>query len=229
MKHWRLLLVCVVAIVWASLLVGSFFVGDTKALFIGNALLLGSKGSGVCASAPNRDYYALVNAALDQDHYGYAPTRISGTKWERAVSESAQNDWLTSISPRLESGLDYVIIQLGDNIGADTLPLFEAGMDEFIDRVQQSCPGAKIVWAGAWFSSPEKQLVMKTVCARQGIKFVDIRSIVKKRNQSYVGAEVTYRDGSSAIITDQAVAQFPGDAGMALIADGILTAVGRGH
>jgi lysophospholipase L1-like esterase len=201
-------------------------VHHAEALFIGNSLLTGAKGSGMSASSPQKDYYALVNDALAKKHASYSATRIPGRQWEDCTSTGAQEAWLDSIASHLAGNLDYVIIQLGDNVDTPReLAVFESGMNAFIDRVQKSCPRAKIVWVGHWRHTSRKQAIMASVCKSQGIAWADIAPFRTPQYESHVGAKVTYLDGSTATVTSKAVALHPNDAGMALIAEAIISAL----
>ncbi len=196
---------------------------QTKALFIGNSLLAGANGSGMCATSPDKDYYALVNKALSQKHFRYSASRIYGRAWEDCTSTSAQQQWLDSIAHRLTSDLDYVFIQLGDNVdNPRKLAVFESGMQDFIDRAQELCPQAKIVWVGLWRHTSRKMAIVAEVCAEQQIPWVDISPFRTRQYESRKGVRVTYLDGSSAVVTSEAVALHPNDTGMARIADAIL-------
>ena len=224
-RRRKVLLALVLSLPLLSFGCGLDIQSTPNALFVGNSILVGNRGSGMCASSPDRDYFAIVTRTLTERDPDFTAERVKGTSWEKATTVEQQDAFLATITPHLTADLDYVVLQLGDNVKNDALRVFRQGMTRFIERVTRLCPKAQIIWVGAWYSSGTKQRIMAEVCAEQGIAWVDIYPLNHVDNQARVGEQVVYLDGSTATVEDTAVASHPGDRGMNIIAEAICAAL----
>lgn len=198
----------------------------TKALFIGNSILVGNGGSGMCASDPDHDYYALVNEMMDEVVPKYSAERVSGIAWENATSSVQRGSLMREWNSALTDDLDYVIVQLGDNANlTDELETFSADIGRVIEYVRGRCPEAAIIWVAAWYSTEERQQAYAEVCAEYGVLWVDIMPLNTSPHRASLDDEVVFLDGTTHIVDEYEVATHPGDEGMRLIAQAVFAAM----
>lgn len=199
----------------------------SKALFVGNSLLIGF-GFGMAASDSQHDYYYLVNQAISEQNAGYSVSKISGTNWEKATSIEEQNAFLeNTLLPKLDEDLELVVIQLGDNVNTDEkLAIFAEGSRRLLEYVRTNCPKARVVWVGAWYQTDAKQEQMKEACEQTGCTFIDIRHLATADNKNSVGNTYTDEKGNQQTITSAGVASHPNDTGFKAIANLILYKLG---
>lgn len=199
----------------------------SKALFIGNSLLIGF-GFGMAASDSEHDYYYLINQAIAAQKGGYTASKMSGTTWEAATSTKDQEAFLTNVlSPNLSDDLELVIVQLGDNVNTEAkLAVFAEGSRRLLEFIRTSCSKARVVWVGAWYQTAAKQKQMAAACKNTGCTFIDIWDLATSENKSAVGNTYTDTDGNVQTITSDGVASHPGDAGFKAIANRVLYELG---
>lgn len=210
---------------------GAFYavpVNPGKALFIGNSLLNGFNTFGMAASDSGHDYYHLVNQAFKSKKAGYTPSKIHGYGWESQESIEGQNTWLNDeLLPLLDSDLDLVVVQLGDNVNtAERLAVFEEGVKNMLLFIRANCPKARVVWMGAWYQNKEKMAQMLNGCNATGCLFVNIWDLNITANQSAIGNTYTADDGTVHTIESEGVASHPGNNGMKAIANRLLYSLG---
>lgn len=198
-----------------------------KSLFIGNSLL-GGFGFGMAASDSRHDYYHLFNDAVKTMKASYVPSKYQGAEWEGLTTIAAQNAWCeNTLSPYLSSGLDLVVVQLGDNVNTpEKQAVFAEGSRNLLKYIRTRCPNARVVWMGAWYQSETKMNEMIAACKATGSTFVNIWDLHTPENESKVGNTYTKDDGTVMEITSAGVASHPGDSGMKAIANRLLYTLG---
>ncbi len=163
-----------------------------KISYIGNSLLAGS-GHGMAASAPDKDYYYLVNKYIE-DVTGTAPIttgRIRGNDFESATTLEVAIEHMNTMVGKLSGEEECVIIQLGDNVKNSSV-VFPITCKMLIEAVRQKCPNARIFWAGMWYSGNKKLAVIEQACAETGVQFISFKDYAGlPENCSYVGAVQT--------------------------------------
>lgn len=162
-----------------------------KTLFIGNSLTNGN-GFGMNASEESKAYYSLVSDSILEIDNTATFTKISGTTFEAATTLADAELWMTgTLSSYLDNDLDLVIIQLGDNVLADNIPVFADSCGELIEYVLTNAPNARVAWVGEWYAVAAKQQIIAEACAKHGATFVNIGGLYSDReNRSYIGAIV---------------------------------------
>ena len=194
-------------------------------LYIGNSLLIGWGTFGMASSNSSEDYYAYVNAYLTEQGKTVTASKMSGVTFEGCTTIEAQNTWMNgTLLPKLNSNLDLVIIQLGDNVNTDgKLAVFEEGAKNLVSFIRQHAPNARVAWVGEWYSSATKQMYIANACASYGAVFVDISDLPKvSGNTANIGDIVTKDDGTTITIDSSGVASHPSSQGMRAIANRII-------
>ena len=163
----------------------------TNCLFVGNSLLLGNKEFGMCASDSNHDYVAIL-----KNKYGFTDyERLSGTTFEGATSENIATQWMNNtLLPHLTNDLNFVMIQLGDNVNTpEKQSLFKnTTCLKLCQFVKQHAPKAIIYWAGLWYQEQLKETI-KSCCEQTGLTFIDFTGLSgSTENQSAIGNVITY-------------------------------------
>ena len=186
-------------------------------LAIGNSLtMINSIGRGICSTQPDNDYVGLITKYL-QDEYGtvvhYA---YNYAVWERSAQ---RNDTLDLLDTYLDSRLDLVTVQLGENVV--DLSSFEEDLEALIIYVKDKCPNAEVIVIGDFWSD-ERNIKRKTAADNQNCEFADLTEIIGiKEYQSKAGTVYFLQDGSTAEVSEAAAAH-PGDKGMQYIADKVI-------
>lgn len=200
----------------------------SKALFIGNSLLLGFGTFGMAASDSKHDYYYLVNEAITEKKSNYTASRMSGTTWEGATTAEAQEAFMNgTLLPKLSEDLELVIVQLGDNVNSDEKKaVFAEGSRNLLEFIRSNAPKARVAWVGAWYQTDEKQEQMIESCKKTGSTFVNIRDIVSSATKNAIGNTYTDDNGVVHTIDNAGVASHPNDKGFRLIANRILYTLG---
>lgn len=198
----------------------------SNVLYIGNSLLFGFGNHGMASTTVNDDYYAKVNAYLEDKGKTLTTDKLQGFNFESAVSDSDVTTWLTdSLSTQMSNDRQLVIIQLGDNVNnADKLAEFEKSCGMLCSYIRENCPNARVAWVGMWYSSATKLDIVKNACNKYGVTFVDIHDLFSvEGNQSYIGAKYIDANGEEQEITQSGVASHPSDQGFTAIANRIIT------
>jgi hypothetical protein len=195
----------------------------SKALFIGNSLLLGNGSFGMSASDSNHDYYHYITQKIISYNPSFTATKFIGSPWEGYSSLSDQYIWMENkLLPNLSSELDLIVIQLGDNVNTpEKAAIFQQGSITLLKYIMQHCPKADVVWAGTWFSTKPNQAFISAACSDTGAIFIDISDLYVSKYESAIGDIITHIDGTKTTITDKGVAEHPNNAGMLAIANRI--------
>ena len=202
----------------------TFPITPTKALYIGNSLLLGFGTHGMASYDINSDYYHYVNEEILKVNPSYTSTKISGTDFEGAENIEDVNTFITSkLNPALESDMNLIIIQLGDNNNTETkINLLPQSAPLLIQAIKTKCPNAKIFWVGCWYSTSQKLQYIQKTCIDNNIQFINISALNTKENQAKIGDQYIDGEGQIQTITQDGVASHPSSTGMLAIANTII-------
>lgn len=194
-----------------------------KILFIGNSLLNGHGSFGMCATNSKNDYYYHVKEYLKTFNPDVICKKIHGAVWEQAETKSVADDWVTNNINTQDSDYDMVIVQLGDNVNNDARnELFKTSCKELLQSIRRHMPRARVVWAGEWYYTTQRQNIISKACAETGSTFVDISDLKVVANQGAIGDIITRDDGTTFEVVSSGVASHPGNKGMKAIADRLI-------
>lgn len=203
-----------------------------KTLFVGNSLLLGMGGYGMCSSSPRNDYAHYVSEAILNFNPKAEFERVHGSVFEQSTSEEeffANWDKIPNPytgRPACESftyDLDLIIIQLNDNINTDAkLKTFAACCDGFVRRIRRCSPKARIIWVEGWFNHSYNSRIIYDLCNRWRIPVVCIADLRCAENEAVPGTKYVAADGTEDTVKDAWITH-PGNGGMRAIADRIIT------
>lgn len=203
-----------------------------KTLFAGNSLLLGMGFYGMCASSPSNDYAYYVSEEIKK----YNPSAVfekvhiaqlehSSTPDEFWKKWSEEPNTYTKV-PCIESftdDLDLIILQLGDNINnQNKLKTFSQCGDEFIHKIKQRSPHARIILIDSWGNHSFTVNVIYALCDRWHIPIVSINDLCCKQYQANSGMKYLTSNGEVAVVKDAWITH-PGNLGMKCIADRIIS------
>jgi hypothetical protein len=194
-------------------------------LYIGNSLLLGFDTFGMAASNSANDYYAYVNSYLVSKGATLNADKLRGSDWESKTSYADQNTWMQNyLLPKLNSSLELVIVQLGDNVNtAEKQAVFAQGAINLLTYIKQHAPLARVAWVGAWYTTTTRQQQMAEACRQCGATFIDISLLPNiEGNRNHIGGEWTDDNGVTHIIDNSGVASHPSSQGMRAVADAII-------
>lgn len=194
-------------------------------LYIGNSLLLGFDTFGMAASNSANDYYAYVNSYLVSKGATLNADKLRGSDWESKTSYADQNTWMQNyLLPKLNSNLELVIVQLGDNVNtAEKQAVFAQGAINLLTYIKQHAPLARVAWVGAWYTTTTRQQQMAEACRQCGATFIDISLLPNiEGNRNHIGGEWTDDNGVTHIIDNSGVASHPSSQGMRAVADAII-------
>lgn len=203
-----------------------------KVLFVGNSLVFSMFGAyGMCASAPDKDYYHYVTEHIRKFNPSCAFLKQHGSYFEHAESVEAVDEWFyrndsfagKGAVEKLTSDVDLIFLQLGDNINtASKKELFQtSSADLLIERIKEHCPKARIIWIYGWYGLIRTVDTFKAFCEKWGIERIDISSLHTKENEAHTQKTCISPQGE-AVEVDPRWITHPGDLGMKKIADKII-------
>ena len=197
-------------------------------LFIGNSLLRGFSTFGMSASDSSHDYYHYVTECVKETNPSLSTVKLSGTAFEEATNSGEVQNWFSSsLDSELNSALDLIVVQLGDNVNTpEKRENFRTSCKDLLLHVRQNCPNSIVVWVGMWYGDADKRSIIENACSETGCTNIDISDLRRTENQSYIGATITRDDGTSFQVDSSGVASHPGNRGMRLIANRILYRLG---
>lgn len=177
---------------------------------------------GMAASTEENDYFHLVKQKLKEKHGKVSAKSFNFYAWEPQASDRAEA--LMLLDNYLSEDLDYVSIQLGENVSDTTT--FEGDFDELVRYIQTRAPKAKIVIIGNfWTDNTVDELKMR-VAIRYSLPCIDLAEI--RDNAAYqcgMGTVVYDAAGNPHQVTHEGTAKHPNDAAMAYIADKVFSAM----
>lgn len=179
---------------------------------------------GMAASSEDKDYVHIVSEWLsDQSAKPVTTTVLDLKKWELAAQ---RDDMLLEYEQYFNENTDLITIQTGENITEHKNTL---GSDypNLISVLQEKAPNAQILMLGEMlWPSEDIEAAKRSACEQYGITFVDMTEFLngyETSYKSYIGAPVLGLDGKSYTIANEVVAAHPNDAGMACIAQQVIS------
>lgn len=218
-----------------------------KVFFFGNSLLdttittdNGNGGHnyyqiGLCASSNFTDYYANVVKELKKYDSTLISSRRNFATWETATTTTDRKNILDEKVSKLVNGEeDLIVIQVGDNVTSNLqLSTFKNDYKELIKWFRKTCPNATVICCGAWYTTEEKQTIMRACANDMGVYWCDFSGFANDAtNKGKIGDTQTVydTDGSTILatrtITVDGQASHPNDNGMKKISDSILNTLG---
>jgi len=177
-----------------------------KVIFIGNSITkhppapdIGWNGNfGMAASSEETDYVHIVSNKLSANFKAF-----NLADWERNYS----NYDLSELN-KYVGWADIVIIKLGENVTN-----FQPDFDKYFEKLlkQLNCDNTFVV--STWWENPQLNQSMRQITLANNFNWVQLPE-----------HDTTYNANN---FQDPGVATHPGDKGMKLIADSILTAIGK--
>lgn len=208
-------------------ILGTTSLVPNKVRIFGNSLTNAGGGIGMAASDQYHDWYSIVtNYIKSQNKTVDINPRRNDANWESSTtSAERQAVFDNNLKQFLDPDTDLVIVQLGDNINTpEKERTWGTDAETLIRNIRNQCPNARVFWIYGWFTTDEKMEKLKTAVNNAGATLVDI--IPYQGNNSQLGATRTGIDGSTWKITNPGEAMHPGDEGMKLIADKVISKLG---
>lgn len=218
-----------------------------KVFFFGNSLLdttiatdNGNGGHnyyqiGLCASSNLTDYYANVVKELKKYDSTLISSRRNFSNWETATTTTDRKNILDEKVSKLVNGEeDLIVIQVGDNVTSNLqLSTFKNDYKELIKWFRKTCPNATVICCGAWYTTEDKQIIMKECANDMGVYWCDFSSFANDAtNKGKIGdTQTVYDTDGSTILATRTItvggqASHPNDKGMKKISDSILNTLG---
>ena len=178
--------------------------------------------AGMAASETDLDYVHLTAAWLSETRGKTAVTPFYFYAWETA--EGNRGEKLSMLDPYLDSRLQLVTIQLGEN--ADDLTGFEQDFESLIRYIQEKAPQARILVIDDFWTREERGQMKREAAEKTGAGFISLEEIRDRAEyQAGIGTVVYDTEGNAHIVENQTVAAHPGDRGMRYIADRVIEAL----
>lgn len=206
---------------------------------------------GMAATEPTKDYYWIIKSTIESKLASgdtLITKRVFGksfealnnlstlsadfnTVWTQMKKDDDGNDTIFS------NNTELVIIQLGDNIGItikdgviveNKVPIFKQSIDLLIPAIKTVAPNAKIVWVDSWYNYNKIHDIIVEASRKYNFQEIDIHDLKVEENYANAIDNPTYTysaDGTSSSIKSLPAnrGSHPGDAGMAAIANRIMT------
>ncbi len=174
---------------------------------------------GMAASDEEHDYFHLVLKYLEENYDYVKGTPYNFVEWE---TESRDRDkTLNSLDYYLSPELDLVTIQLGENVR--NLTTYQEDYVSLINYVKEKAPKARILVIEDFWSDDYSTELEKNVAEKTGVEFVSLEGITNNKEYFCGLNTIVYdKDGGEHIVEEEAVANHPGDKGMAAIASNII-------
>jgi len=169
---------------------------------------------GMAASVQSKDFSNIIGTTLKAQ---MTPVNISDFEMSHTVFD------LKNLEKYFVQTPDLIIIKLGENVLQTTD--FDKSFTKFISFIKEKAPHAKIVIAGTFWQNDPVNKVLVAESQSRKIPFVKLQQLDTQINKSFIGEDVISVEGLKYKITDQGVANHPGDVGMKNIADLILAKV----
>ena len=192
---------------------------------IGNSLtLITSWGRGICSTKPDNDYFGLIVAYLLNNPTTSINKNVVAHRWNFAIWERSSNRTATLdlLDPFLNTSLDLVTIQLGENVH-DT-STYETDLEILIDYVQAKAPKAQVILIDDFWDDIKSEM-RKRVALKKNLMFADLSAIRRnKKYQSRAGTECFMEDGRIKKVSKEAETH-PNDEGMKFIAEKVIKVI----
>ncbi len=195
-----------------------------KVLFVGNSLVHGMGGYGMCASSPRNDFVYYVSEAIRAVSPDCVFSKLHGAPLEQAESREAAEAWWENALPSFESDLDLIVFQVADNVNNDLRKEnFNAVLDEMVGRILKLCPKAKFLYVYGWYAWHVTHEPIERVIAAYSLPSVNLRDLNVKENQGHPGQLYETPEGLKEVHDNWIT--HPGNRGMKLIAERIIAAI----
>ena len=178
---------------------------------------------GMAASKPEKDYFHLVTAYLEDNNKSVCSYAVSFKTWELQAHDRAET--YSIIEPYLDEELDLITIQLSENI--DETDTLEEDFEELLGYIKGKAPHAKIlVLADFWDTTGGKDDIKKEVAEAMDCEFLAMDEIKNDKSYRLGKKGVVYdADGQPHVVKHDGVIEHPNDKGMKYIADLIIKAI----
>lgn len=201
-------------------------------LFAGNSLVFGmGKRYGMCASAPDKDYYHYVSEYIGKHNPVCKFDKLYISMFEHAESLEAFEKWYNTdceiyadnpipAKDAFTHDLDLIFLQLGDNVNTDEkVANFATTADMLVERIKATCPKARIIWIHGWYNKARTMPYIEELCRRWGIERIDISGIRSRETEAH--SQKYYLDANDGTLKEvsERWITHPGDLGMKMIAD----------
>ncbi len=175
---------------------------------------------GMAASEASKDYYHRLVAALTEQYEDVNAYALNYSQWE--LNGHDRNQTFSIIDPFLCEQLDYIILQLGENIADSST--FQTDCEALLIHIRDKCPNTAIIMVGNfWGNKNMAEKIKKKVAEDYGISYVSLEDLWDKEEfQAGMGTIVFDGNGKQHVIKHSGVAIHPGDLGMQAIAEKIV-------
>lgn len=178
---------------------------------------------GMAASCIDKDYVHVLNNMLKEYNPAVSYKIAWLVDWE--TNHSTYN--LDKLEAYFDGNESFVIIRLGENV--TKLENYEEDFTKLIQRIKILSPRAKIIVTDIFMSASKglskKNDIQKRVSLLNGCTWVPINQLDVSKNRSKIGTSYYSVIGDSCIITNQTVADHPGDKGMEAIAKALFNSL----
>lgn len=192
-----------------------------KVLILGNSLLTGLNGHGLCATISSNDFAnILLKAFLLKDNTSTI-SRLNAAPWERTLGVT-QQDFDTLFNGYTDN-YDLVIIRIGENVN-NVLQLRDS-MDALIEYISTKYANADIVVTSTVldYSNYNKNAALLESSLAHGIPFVNIDG---SKDKYLIGIAKMYTNGNVIRPSYYAIQTHSNDLGFLHIANSILSTIG---
>lgn len=169
---------------------------------------------GMAASSKDKDFVHLIGTAL-----GSRIDPVNLSEWEAL----GINYDLAKLNQYFTKQPDLIIIRLGENIRNHAN--LKQAFKNLIAYVKKQNPNAKLIITGRFWKNVEIENILSQCATEDHIAFVNLDQLEIGENVSFLGASIIGEDGLPHPVTDQGIANHPGDLGMRRIADCILAEI----
>ena len=200
-------------------------------LFIGNSLSTGF-GRGMASSDNKSDYIYQVMKYINSMNPNSESIRFRANPFENATTSADRNQIVEDMLVTVESQrnkskpIKTIILQFGTNVASDAeRATFIEDTTYMINRLKQTYPGARMYWIYSIGNPTTLELVRQSI-ELNNLKFIDATYLRSggARYLSYIGAK--YVNGNKrSRVTDQGVADHPGDYGFTCMANTVVQAL----
>lgn len=200
-----------------------------KVFVLGNSLTQGFGTHGMASTDTNTDYYYWVQQAIFQKNESLLMKRFSGGSWESNITSKNRFAFLNnSVINQIDGKEDLIIIQLGDNVNSeDKRKTLLKDVKTLIEWFKEKCPNAEILWVYGWYGvNINMPIIKQAIETVKGCKLVDISKFTKDKFRNEIGNTYKDKNGNISTINSKGVASHPGDLGMKMIANEILSMLG---
>jgi hypothetical protein len=197
-----------------------------KVFVLGNSLTQGFGTHGMASTDTNTDYYYWVQQAIFQKNDSLSMNRFAGSTWESLTTSKERLAFLNnSVARQIDGKEDLIIIQLGDNVNTeDKRKNLLEDTKTLLNWFLKKSPNSRILWVYGWYGvSKNMPIIQNAISEVKGCELVDISRYNKKQYQNKVGNTYVNKNGNTETISSNGVASHPGDLGMEMIANEIIS------